>query len=28
LVLAGTTEGSNAIFANNTQFQFSGCYSV
>jgi hypothetical protein len=28
LVLAGTTEGSSAIFANNTQFQFSGCYSV
>jgi hypothetical protein len=28
LVIAGTTEGSSAIFANNTQFQFSGCYSV
>lgn len=28
LVLAGTTEASNAIFGNNTQFQFSGCYSV
>jgi len=28
LILAGTTEGSSAIFGNNTQFQFSGCYSV
>jgi len=28
LVVAGTTEGSNAIFTNNTQFQFSGCYIV
>jgi len=28
LVVAGTTEGSSAIFGNNTQFQFSGCYSV
>jgi hypothetical protein len=28
LVSAGTTPGSSAIFANNTQFQFSGCYSV
>jgi hypothetical protein len=28
LIVAGTAEGINAIFANNTQFQFSGCYSV
>jgi len=28
LVVAGTTEGVNPIFANNSQFQFSGCYSV
>ena len=28
LVIAGTTDGSNAIFGNNAQFQFSGCYSV
>jgi hypothetical protein len=28
LVVAGTTEGVNPIFGNNTQFQFSGCYSV
>ena len=28
LTAAGTTEGSSAIFANSTQFQFSGCYSV
>jgi hypothetical protein len=28
LILAGTTEGSNAIFGNGAQFQFSGCYSV
>jgi hypothetical protein len=28
LIVAGTTEGTNAIFTNNTQFQFSGCYSV
>jgi hypothetical protein len=28
LVVAGTTEGTNAIFGNNSQFQFSGCYSV
>lgn len=28
LIVAGTTEGSSAIFGNSTQFQFSGCYSV
>jgi len=28
LVVAGTTEGSSAIFTNNTQLQFSGCYIV
>jgi hypothetical protein len=28
LVVAGTTEGTSAIFGNSTQFQFSGCYSV